>query len=78
MEREELARVDQKTRYSGQQKLSVMQDLDVFNAESFFLFYILLTVSKQGINSSVSLALTIIDSEVVVSELLGTANLFRA
>ena len=55
-----------------------MQDFDVLSAEGFFLFYILLRISRQGISSSVSLALTIIDSEVVARELLGPADMFRA
>ena len=52
-----------------------MQDFDVFGAEGFFLFCTSLRVSRQGISSSVSLALTIVDSEVVAREFLGPADL---
>ena len=52
-----------------------MEDLDVLGAEGVFLFYTLLRVLKQGISSSVSLALTIIYSEVVMREFLGPADL---
>ena len=55
-----------------------MQDLDVLDVEGFFLFCISLGVSKQGISSSVSFALTIVDSEVVARKLLDPADLFRA
>ena len=55
-----------------------MQDFDVFGAEGFFLFCTPLRVSRQGIRSSVSLALTIVDLEVVTRELLGPADLSGA
>ena len=55
-----------------------MQDFDVFGAEGFFLFCTPLRVSRQGISSSVSFALTIIDSKVVTREFLGPAELPRA
>ena len=55
-----------------------MQDFDVFGAEGFFLFCTLLRVSRQGISSSVSLALTIIDSEVVSRQFLISTDLSGA
>ena len=55
-----------------------MQNLDVLGAEGFFLFCILLRVLKQGINSSVSLTLIIVDLEVVMKELLNSADLLGA
>ena len=78
MERGELTQVDEKTRYSGQRRLQTVQDLDVFYSEDFFLRSILLRVLRQGIGSSVSLALTIINSEVVVREFLGSSDLSGA
>ena len=55
-----------------------MQDLDVFCSEGLFFSSTLLKVLRQGIGSSVSLALTIIDSEVVAREFLGPADLSGA
>ena len=55
-----------------------MQDFDVLGAEGFFLLCTSLRVSRQGISSSVSLALTIVDLEVVARELLGPADLSKA
>ena len=55
-----------------------MRDFDVLRAESFFLFCTSLRVSRQGISSSISLALTIVDLEVVAREFLGPANLSEA
>ena len=52
-----------------------MEDLDVLGIQGVFLFCTLLRVSRQGISSSVSFALTIIDSEVVTREFLGPADL---
>ena len=52
-----------------------MQDFDVFGAEGVFLLRTSLRVSRQGISSSVSFALTIIDSEVITREFLGPADL---
>ena len=52
-----------------------MQDFDVFGAEGVFFLRTLLRVSRQGINSSVSFALTIVDSEVVAREFLGSSDL---
>ena len=52
-----------------------MQDFDVFCSEGVFFLSVLLGVSRQGISSSVSFALTIIDSEVVTREFLGPADL---
>ena len=55
-----------------------MQDFDVFGAEGVFFLRTPLRVSRQGIGSSVSLALTIVDSEVVTREFLGPADLSGA
>ena len=52
-----------------------MQNLDVLCSESVFFLSTPLRVLRQGIGSSVSLALTIIDSEVVTKEFLSPADL---
>ena len=52
-----------------------MQNLDVLRSEGLFLFCTPLRVSRQGISSSVSFALTIINLEVVIKEFLGPADL---
>ena len=52
-----------------------MQDLDVLCSEGLFLLSTPLRVLRQGIGSSVSLALTIIDLEVVTREFLSPADL---
>ena len=56
----------------------MVQDCDVFCSEGLFFCSILLRVLRQSIGSFVSLALTIIDSEVVAREFLGLANLSGA
>ena len=68
----------QKARYSGQRGLQAVQNFDVLGAEGFFLLCILLRVSRQGISSPVSLALTIIDSEMVARKFLSPSDLFGA
>ena len=68
----------QKARYSGQQGLQTVQDFDVLGAEGLFLFCTLLRVPRQGISSSISLALIIVDLQVVAREFLGPADLSRA
>ena len=55
-----------------------MQDFDILGAEGFFLLCTLLRISRQGISSPVSLALTIVNSEVVAKEFLGPADLSGA
>ena len=55
-----------------------MEDFDVLRVEGFFLLFTLLKVSKQGISSPVSLALTIVDLEVVAREFLGLTDLYGA
>ena len=52
-----------------------MQDFDVLCSEGVFFLSVPLGVSRQGISSSVSFALMIIDSEVVTREFLGPADL---
>ena len=55
-----------------------MQNFDVFGVEGFFLFCTLLKVSRQGISSTVSLALKIVDLEVVAREFLDLTDLSEA
>ena len=55
-----------------------MQDFDVLCSESVFFLSVPLGVSRQGISSFVSFALTIIDSEVVTREFLSPADLSGA
>ena len=79
VEKRELTRmVYQKARYSGQQGLYAAQDFDVYGMEGLFFFCTLLRVSRQGISNSISLALTIVDLEVVAREFLGPADLSGA
>ena len=52
-----------------------MQKLDVLCLEGVFLLSTPLRVLKQGIGRSVSLALTIIDLEMVTREFLSPADL---
>ena len=58
--------------------MQALQDFDVLCSEGIFLLCIPLEISRQGISSSVSLALTIVDLKVVTRELLGLADLFGA
>ena len=55
-----------------------MQNLDIFSVESLFLLSTLLRVLRQGISSSVSFTLAIIDSKIVTKKFLGQADLSRA
>ena len=55
-----------------------MQDFDILCLEGVFFLNALLRVSRQGIGSSISLALIIIDFEVVTREFLSPADLSRA
>ena len=55
-----------------------MQDFDVSCLEGIFFLSVPLGISRQGISSSVSFALTIIDSKVVTREFLGLADLSGA
>ena len=73
-----MTRVYRKARYFGQRGLQTVQNLDVLCSEGLFLLSTPLRVSRQGIGSSVSLALMIVDSEVVTRELLGPADLSGA
>ena len=75
VERRQGTQVDQKARYFGLQKLQAVQDLDVLGEKDLFPFCTLLKVLRQGIGSSDSFALTIVDLEVVTRELLGLADL---
>ena len=56
----------------------MVEDLDVLGAEGVFLLYTLPRVSRQGISSFVSLALTIIDLEMVMREFLSSTDLPKA
>ena len=56
----------------------MVQNLDVFRSEGVFLLSTPLRVLRQGIGSSVSFALTIIDLEVVTREFLSPAGLSGA
>ena len=56
----------------------MVQDFDVLCLQGLFLLSTSLRVSRQGISSSVSFALMIIDSEVVTREFLGPADLSGA
>ena len=55
-----------------------MQNFDIFCSNGFFLFNTPLRISKQDINSFVSLALTIINMEVVTREYLNLTDLSGA
>ena len=55
-----------------------MQDFDVFCSKGVFFLSVPLGISRQGISSSVSFALMIIDSEVVTREFLGPTDLSGA
>ena len=66
VEKEELTRMARrKARYSSHQRLQAVKDFDILGVEGLFLFCTLLKVSRKGINSSISLVLTIVDSEVI-------------
>ena len=78
MERGKLTQVNQKARYSSQQRLQVVQDLDVFGSEGLFLLNTLLRVTRQGIGSSVCLTFLVVNPEVVMKEFLGPADLSEA
>ena len=52
-----------------------MQDFEVFCLENLFLLSTLLRVLRHSIGSSISLALTIVDSEVVTQEFLSPIDL---
>ncbi len=54
-----------------------MENLGVLIFENLFLGLASLGETRQGISHSISLFLTIIDSEVVSKELLGPANLTK-
>ena len=58
--------------------MQTVQNLDVLHPKGLFLLSTPLKVLKQGIGSSVSLALTIVDLKVVTRELLGPADLSGA
>ena len=73
-----MTRVYRKTRYFSQQTVQMVQNLDFLRSEGVFLFSTPLRVSRQGIGSLVSLALTIIDSKVVTREFPSPANLSGA
>ncbi len=55
-----------------------MKNLSILISERFFLGLASLGEARQSIRRSISFSLTIIDLEVVSSELLGPADLTRA
>ncbi len=54
-----------------------MENLGVLSSESIFLGLASLGEAGQGISSSISLSLAVVDSEVVPRELLGPTDLSR-
>ena len=81
LERRELTRAKlacEKARYPGQRGLQAVQDLDILGMKNFFFLHTLLRVLRQGISGSISLALTIINSEVITREFLSLAALSGA
>ena len=78
VKRRELLRVDRKSKYSGKQGLQAVQDLDVLGSKGLLLLSTLIKVSRQGISSSVSLALIIIDLKVVTREFPSLTDLSGA
>ena len=55
-----------------------MPNFDVLCSEGFFLFSAPLRIPRQGISSSISFALTIINLEIVTREFLDPADLLGA
>ena len=55
-----------------------MEDFDILCLKVLFLLSTPLRVSIQGISSSVSFSLTIVELEVITREFLGPADLFEA
>ena len=62
----------------GQQKLQTLKDSCILSLKNFLFVLALLRVAKQSINSSISLALAIIDAKIVARQLLGLVNLVEA
>ena len=56
----------------------MVKNFDVLGSESLFFLCTLLKVSRQGIGSFISLALTIIDLKVVTREVLSQVDLPKA
>ncbi len=55
-----------------------MENLGILIYESLFLGLAFLGAARQGISHSISFSLMIIDSKVVLRELLGPVDLMRA
>ncbi len=55
-----------------------MESLKILISENLFLGIALLRETKQGISRNISISLTIMNSDVILSELLGPADLARA
>ncbi len=55
-----------------------MEDLGILISESLFLRLASLGETRQGISRSISLSLTIVNTEVVLRKLLSLADLTRA
>ena len=54
-----------------------MEYFDILGSKGLLLLCTLLKVLRQSISNSISLAILIIDLEVVTKEILSPANLFR-
>ncbi len=52
-----------------------MENLEVLSSESIFLGLASLGKAKEGIRSSISLSLTIVNQEVILGEFLGPTDL---
>ena len=76
VERRKLTRC--KARYFGQQGLQTVQDFHVLGSKSLFLLSTPLRVSRQGVSSSICLALVVIDLEVITRKFLSPADLSGA
>ena len=56
----------------------MLKDSRILSLKNFFLALAPLRVARQSISSSISLALAIIDAEIVARQLLGPADLAGA
>ena len=62
----------------SQRGVWTLKDSRILSLKNFLLTLALLRVVRQSISSSISLALAIIDAEIVAGQLLGQADLARA
>ena len=56
----------------------MVEDFNVLDSEGLIFLYTLLRVSRQDINSSISIILFIINPEMIINEFLSPADLSRA